>query len=288
MSIITTPLPLLSLPPKLPACRHFRLRQWRCSSSSEERDPSLSGNEKVSAMVDELLKREENRGLLDGLEAASQRVERAREALANIERQEAEAMRAKSAVARLEKRKSEIEESQRELLEARAMVEEAEHSLSLNMEDNNLGDAPDQQRNKDLERIESVKAASISAIVGTLASLPISFYQNTSYVELILDLAIIFISCTLFGVTFRYAVRRDLDNIQLKTGTPAAFGFVKGLAALGAGMPLELNMNSLISHSIDGSVCVAENIFIFLSASVALDFCFKMKLLSPFPIRKVE
>lgn len=238
-------------------------------------------------MVDELLKREENRGLLDGLEAASQRVERAREALADIERQEAEAMRAKSAVTRLEKRKSEIEESQRELLEARVMVEEAEHSLSLNMEDNNLGDAPDEQTNKDLERIASVKAASISAIVGTLASLPISFYQDTSYVELILNLAIIFISCTLFGVTFRYAVRRDLDNIQLKTGTSAAFGFVKGLAALGAGMPLELNMNSLISHSFDGAVYVAENIFIFLSASIALDFCFKMKLLSPFPIRKV-
>ena len=61
-----------------------------------------------------------------------------------------------------------------------------------------------------------------------------------------------FVSCGLFGVTFRYAVRRDLDNIQLKTGTSAAFGFVKGLATLGRGPPLEFDTGSLLSHAFDG------------------------------------
>lgn len=82
---------------------------------------------------------------------------------------------------------------------------------------------------KDKERLQSVKAASISAIVGTLAELPISLSRVTSNSQLILPLAIAFVSCALFGVTFRYAIRRDLDNFQLKAGTSAAFGFVKGI-----------------------------------------------------------
>lgn len=83
---------------------------------------------------------------------------------------------------------------------------------------------------KNKERFESVKAASISAIVGTLAGLPISLSQATDASQLILPSVITLISCALFGVTFRYAVRRDLDNFQLKSGTSAAFGFVKGIS----------------------------------------------------------
>lgn len=82
------------------------------------------------------------------------------------------------------------------------------------------------------ERVESIKAAFISALVGTLAGLPISFTQETSSTQLILPLTINFISCALFGVASRYTIRRDLDNIQLKTGTSAAFGFVKGMNIL--------------------------------------------------------
>ncbi|ONK58853.1 uncharacterized protein A4U43_C08F410 [Asparagus officinalis] len=259
----------------------------KCSSSSISNESSFS-NEAVSGMVDELLKREENKELLDGLNEASKRVERAREAMAEIERREAEAVRAKEYVAQLENRKLEIEKSQRELLEARAMVDEAQRSLSSNMDENSFEDAPAEEVNKDKERLESIKAASISAIIGTLASLPISLYQDTSYIQLSFHLAIIFSSCALFGVTYRYIVRRDLDDIHLKTGASAAFGFVKGLAALGAGQLSEVDINSLISYSVDGAVYVSQSVFIFLSASVALDFCFKTKLLSPFPIREVK
>lgn len=120
-----------------------------------------------------------------------------------------------------------IAECQKEISEARAMVEEAELSLkgaggfaSTEMESG--------MSEKDKERLQSVKAASISAVVGTLAELPISLSRVTSNSELILPLAVAFVSCALFGVTFRYAIRRDLDNFQLKAGTSAAFGFVKG------------------------------------------------------------
>ncbi|PIA34733.1 hypothetical protein AQUCO_03700183v1 [Aquilegia coerulea] len=165
--------------------------------------------------------------------------------------------------------------------EARAMVEEAERSLSLNSYGTGSTDG---EIDKDRERLESVKAASVSAVVGTLAGIPISLSQVTSTEQLLFPLAITFISCALFGVTFRYTVRRDLDNIQLKTGTAAAFSVVKGLAALGAGPALELNRASFLSHAFDGALYVSESLLVFLFAAVGLDYFFKLNLLSPFPI----
>ncbi|KAK1305359.1 hypothetical protein QJS10_CPB11g00646 [Acorus calamus] len=238
----------------------------------------------VGEEVEALLNRRENRPLLDGLNEASRRVETARAALAEIDRREADNARVKEEIARLESREAEIAQTQRELLEARSMVEEAERSLSSNMGNYRSGEIS--EMDKEAERWESVKAATVSSIVGTLAGLPISLYQETNSVQLAFHLAVIFVSCALFGVTFRYTIRRDLDNIQLKTGTSAAFGFVKGLAVLEAGSPLQLDTDTLLSHATDGTVYVSENVFIFLSAAVALDYCFKMRFLSPFPIKK--
>ncbi|XP_058085212.1 uncharacterized protein LOC131232755 [Magnolia sinica] len=259
----------------------------KCSSKEGGSDSVrdlLSGM--VDERVEELLSREENKVLLDGLEKASQRVEIARSELESIKRQEIEATKMKDYVRKLESRTSEIAECQRELLEARAMVEEAELSLSGSSGDD-LKENETEDLDKDMERLESVKAASVSALVGTLAGLPISFSQATSSTQLILHLAVIFISCALFGVTFRYTIRRDLDNIQLKTGTSAAFAFTKGLAELEAGQPLEFTSGSILSHAVDGALDVSENLFIFIFASISLDYCFKMRLLSPFPIRKL-
>lgn len=59
-------------------------------------------------MVDELLRREENKALLDGLEEASARVERAREALADIERRAADVLRAKEYMRQLQNREAEV------------------------------------------------------------------------------------------------------------------------------------------------------------------------------------
>lgn len=121
-----------------------------------------------------------------------------------------------------------IAESQRELLQAREMIDEAQRSLSSSLEVGSFGDVSSDDVDEDGERKESVKAAAVSSLVGVLASLPISFYEVESLPQLFLQSSIVFISCALFGVTFRYAVRRDLDNIQLKTGAPAAFAFVRG------------------------------------------------------------
>ncbi|KAH7513669.1 hypothetical protein FEM48_Zijuj11G0005500 [Ziziphus jujuba var. spinosa] len=200
-----------------------RILTVKCSSNGGSEQSSnnlkdlLSGY--VDGQVEELLNREENKVLLDGLEKATKRVEIAKTELAEIEKQEFEAKQMREYITQLESRASE------EILEARVMVEEAESFLSQNED----GIKDEDEVNKEEERWESIKAASVSAIVGTLAGLPISFSQVSTISELLLPVAITFASCALFGVTFRYAIRRDLDNVQLKTGTSAAYGFVKGM-----------------------------------------------------------
>ncbi|KAL6556236.1 hypothetical protein OROGR_005524 [Orobanche gracilis] len=198
----------------------------KCSKSGS---PPAIGNggslkELLSGMLDErveeLLNKEENKGLLGGLELELKRVEMAKGELGEIEKREMEAKIMRDYINQLESRAS--EECRKEISEARTMVEEAERSLT----------GQSGYASKDEERLEFVKAASISAFIGTLVELPICLTRDTINPVLILPLAINFISCALFGVTFRYAVRRDLDNFHLKTGLAAAFGFVKGYTAV--------------------------------------------------------
>lgn len=257
----------------------------KCSSTSENQEAGSGGSLKsslsniVDKSVEELLGKEENKELLDKLNKASERVQLARKELADIERQELEAQQMRKYVNELETRASEIAECQKEVLEAKAMVEEAERSLSLSK-----GEKGEIAREE--ERWESVKAASISALVGSLAAAPIYLSKVTSSPQLLLQLGVTFASCALFGVTFRYAVRRDVDDTHLKTGASAAFAVVKGLATLSGGSPLEFNSSSFLSHAVDGAFFVFQDLFIFTFAAVSLDFCFKMRFISPFPLEK--
>ncbi|XP_009137688.1 uncharacterized protein LOC103861719 [Brassica rapa] len=270
---------------------HRRTRNWRISSSSEDNaanssdggdlKKSLSGI--VGNQVEELLSREENKSLLDGLEKASMRVETAKRELAEIERQEFEAKLLQDYVDKLESRAAEIAECQQEIIAARTMVEEAERSLSLAETPATESSENGYSIDKDKERLESAKAAAIAAAVGTVAEVPFALSQVSSIEQLVLPLGVAFASCALFGVTFRYVIRRDLDDSHLKSGAVAAFGFVKGLGMLSRGPPLELSWESLFSHGIDGAVLVSQSVLIFAFASISLDFCFKLKLLKPFP-----
>lgn len=258
----------------------------KCSSVSNGGDDGGGLKNVLSGIVDkrveELLEREENKELFDNLNKASERVEIARQQLADIQRQEIEAQQMRLYINQLESKAAQIAECEKEVLEARTMIEEAERSLTMAME--NEGN----EINRDGERWESVKAALVSAFVGTLAGLPIYLAKEPLSPQLLLQLGTTFASCALFGVTFRYAVRRDLDNIQLKTGTSAAFAFVKGLATLNGGQPLELNSGSLLSHALDGAFFVSQDLFVFIFAAVSLDFCFKTRVLSPFPINSSD
>ncbi|VAI20125.1 unnamed protein product [Triticum turgidum subsp. durum] len=274
------PPPLVPARPLAARCRHLRGVRGRCAPG-EGAGEGAPGAEWLSSAVgekvDELLRREENRALLDGVEAAERRVELARAKLADIERQEAAARLATEEVRRLERRRD----------EAREMIDEAQRTLTSSLEDRSFWNTSGgEDVDKDSERLESVKAAAISSIIGVLASLPISSYEVHSLPQLFFRSSVVLISCALFGVTFRYAVRRDLDNIQLKTGAAAAFAVVRGLALLESGTTFELSTDALMSLALDGAVSVVGSIFIFLSSAIALDYCFKMRFLSPFPARK--
>lgn len=86
----------------------------KCNSGSSEERETSDGNLKdaltgmVDQRVEELLNKEENRALLDGLERASLRVEMARKELAEIEKQELEAKQMRDYVNKLESRAFEV------------------------------------------------------------------------------------------------------------------------------------------------------------------------------------
>jgi len=138
---------------------------------------------------------------------------------------------------------------------------------------------------EDAERIESGKAAAVSAVAGTFASLPFTIAIDGGLsLGALLSQAGILVSCALFGVTYRYAIRRDLGNLQLKSGVAAAFGLVRG-----AGYATQA-LSGFPETGVDGilkaSLVTGESVLIFLTAAVALDYCLRVNVLGPFPLTK--
>lgn len=108
---------LPSLPLKTPKAllrgKHQLLFQAKCSSSnSEELDPGTRGMDVFSGLmgerVEELLRREENRNIVQGLDEASRRVEKAREELESVRKQREEAVKAREYVRQLESQQAEV------------------------------------------------------------------------------------------------------------------------------------------------------------------------------------
>lgn len=84
----------------------------------------------------------------------------------------------------------------------------------------------------EINRIESIKAGVFSGVGGCLSTLPFVFASTTgaSRVEILANLGVVAVSSFLFGVVYRYAVRSDVGNTQLKGGVVGAFGLVRGLS----------------------------------------------------------
>lgn len=81
---------------------------------------------------------------------------------------------------------------------------------------------------KESERIESGKAAVVAAVAGAVASLPFVLSERGVGFSSVFGVFGVLVSCGVFGVCYRYTVRRDLDNFQLKSGAAAAFALVAG------------------------------------------------------------
>ncbi len=132
-----------------------------------------------------------------------------------------------------------------------------------------------------VERIESVKAGSLSGIaagiaygtIDTLERLLLDKYSPLS-IGLGLELAIAIVAGFLFGVTYRYIIRTD-RNSHLNSGAVLAFGLVRGLARVDVGglEPIEILGNGFV---------VLESVALFAIARAAIDYALSVRWIAPF------
>lgn len=127
------------------------------------------------------------------------------------------------------------------------------------------------------DRLESLKAGLCAAVAATLTDAGVALVVTETPLTLLLRLAIVGASGFLFGVTYRYAVRRD-TNPQLKSGAVGAFGLVRGLALLENAMS-----RGAIS---DGTIAIAllsllESLGLFAVAGLCLDWALQQGWIAP-------
>jgi hypothetical protein len=138
------------------------------------------------------------------------------------------------------------------------------------------------------ERVESVKAGIISALsvlitftfmtfvnrfILAIGFAPLAGLQTVS-VSGLLSGAIATIAGLLFGITYRYVIRQD-QNSHLKSGAVLAFGLVRGLAQIDAGVA---NQGVLLPFV----VLAIESVLLFAIARLVLDWTMTQGWLRPF------
>jgi hypothetical protein len=147
------------------------------------------------------------------------------------------------------------------------------------------------------EKLESVKAAVISAVGGSLAVIPYAIIKGAlmhfnSEWEFNID-GLLILTAPLFGITFRYAIRRD-NNPNLKQGVIGAFVITRAVAIvkvsdictsipLNCGPPFYLFTGDMLGtgleHFFEAGLC-------FGGAAYLMETLFKSKILSKFPKMK--
>jgi hypothetical protein len=131
------------------------------------------------------------------------------------------------------------------------------------------------------ERLESLKAGTITGGMAAVAEGIIQLLQVLPNIErelwlgsgYWLDVAIAAFSGFLFGVTCRYAIRKD-ENPHLSSGVVLAFGLVRGLAQVN-GSDLSPSMLPLILFA------VLESILLFAVAYTGLSVAMRIGWVKP-------
>lgn len=85
----------------------------------------------------------------------------------------------------------------------------------------------------------------------------------------------------LFGVTYRYAIRRDV-NPQLKSGVVLAFGLVRAFGQLDAGLSLEGGKMPGLPELLLFAVGGVESVVLFAIAGLVLDWAIGRSWIKPF------
>ncbi|KAL2651830.1 hypothetical protein R1flu_019958 [Riccia fluitans] len=249
----------------------------------------------VDSLAQKMLDDEESKELLKDLAAATERVEKAKRELERTNRLEQEILFVENQMARIIAEQNLADalvlEGERDVQEAEAELRAAELALvtaRAGVPKENVGDESEvEEFSKDLERIESGKAAAVSVIAGTLSSLPFLPLSGDGIgLGSLLSVGGIMASCALYGVTYRYIIRRDLKNLHLKSGAAAAFALVRGIAQVDTvsrqvGFPGQGGEQVLMA-----ALRAGESVFVFIFATLAIDYCISSGLLSPYPSRK--
>ncbi|MEG4285756.1 hypothetical protein QUB68_21740 [Microcoleus sp. A006_D1] len=153
------------------------------------------------------------------------------------------------------------------------------------------------------ERVESLKAGSVAALscllgfgaIALVNSLILAHrWDSLASLEVrAIDLNFAFrgvmalLGGFLFGVTYRYAIRRD-TNPQLKSGVVLAFGLVRAFGQLDAGLSFEAGLSfdagkmpaprELLPFAVVG----VESVVLFAIAGLVLDWAIRRSLIKPF------
>ena len=150
----------------------------------------------------------------------------------------------------------------------------AEETKRLREEGVNGGENEEEMRTrKDLDRIESAKVGTISATGGVLLSLPLALSQfNGNAFNQFADVGATAVSCALFGIVYRYAVRENIDDFQLKGGVVGAFGLVRGVGQAEVFMDVASNNNELSFSSFAQAAAICgESVLVFLFAGLCVE-----------------
>ena len=138
----------------------------------------------------------------------------------------------------------------------------------------------------DPERIESVKAGTVAAIIGTGISFMFVVFDTllmgqevtqACLFHAIQRLAVAAVCCFLFGVTYRYIVRQD-PNPHLKSGAVGAFALTRSLGQLET---VELSALSM-DQALPVALPIAESFGLFLTVRLVLDWGLKQQWFQPF------
>jgi hypothetical protein len=137
------------------------------------------------------------------------------------------------------------------------------------------------------ERVESLKAGSVAAFSCLLAFGSIALVNTLILAqrwdalaglqvrEIDLNFGLrglmALVGGFLFGVTYRYAIRRD-TNPQLKFGVVLAFGLVRAFGQLDAGLSFEAGKMPGLQELLPFAVGGVESVVLFAIAGLVLDW----------------
>jgi vacuolar-type H+-ATPase subunit E/Vma4 len=130
------------------------------------------------------------------------------------------------------------------------------------------------------EKMESAKAAVLGGAGGGALATPLILSQGGGVVSI----GIAAVSCAVFGVTYRYAVRKDLGNNELKCGLVVAYGLARGLSAADVYLrAASLNGDAAgFETYAQAALLAGQGVLMYAFAALALEQGFSQGFLKPF------